>query len=163
LESFKSHYHISEGRGGLTVYQFEYSIFIDRPPQEVFAFVTDLDNYAKWQGGKETFQWIAEEPPGVGSRYKVLTSILGRKIEGVMQITGWESPNQYTIRGSGGPLTTEYTRKFEAQEECTLLTQISKVEMGGIFKVLEGLVGKYTERGFATHYPNLKQIMEADK
>ena len=53
--------------------------------------------------------------------------------------------------------------RFEVQGEGTLLTQISKVEIGGIFKLMEGLVGKYTEKTFATHFPNLKQILEADQ
>ncbi|UCG24358.1 MAG: SRPBCC family protein [Chloroflexota bacterium] len=145
------------------MYQFEYSIFINRSPEDVFAFVTDPDNLAKWQGGRETFQWITEDPPGVGSRYRVHASILGRKIDGEMEVTDWEVPSQYTIRGSSGPLTSVYTRKFEAQGEGTLLTQISEVEIGGILKVLEGVAGRYTKRLFASVYPNLKQIMEADQ
>ena len=64
------------------MYQFEYSIIIDRSPQEVFAFVTDLNNLPKWQGGRETFQWITEGPPGVGSRYNVQVTILGARSMG---------------------------------------------------------------------------------
>lgn len=143
------------------MYQFENSIFINRYPQEVFAFVTDLNNYAKWQGGKETFQWITEEPHGVGSRYTVQRALLGRQIEGEIEIAGWEEPNQYTIRISSGPLTTVYTREFRDQGKGTLLTQVGQLEISGIFRVMEGLLGRYTERVFTSAYSDLKLIMEA--
>ena len=143
------------------MYKFETSIFINCHPQDVFNYVTNLDNFATWQKGDETFQWITEGPPGVGSTYKVVTSLLGRKIESELEITDWEFPNQYSFRGTSGPLTLLTTRKFEAQGEGTLLIHTGRIELRGLFKMFEGLIGKSTEKANVTSYPNLKKILEA--
>jgi len=143
------------------MYKFEMSIFINRTPEDVFNYVTNLDNFAKWQKGNETFQWITEGPPGVGSTYKVQTSLMGRKIESELEITSWEFPKKYTFRGTSATLSLETSRIFETQGEGTLLTHIGQVELGGILKMAERFIGKYTEKVNKSSYPNLKRILEA--
>ena len=120
------------------MYKFESSIFINRPVQEVFDFVTNPANSTQWQSGTESAEWTSGDPPGVGSTFKVVASLLGRKIEATIEVTGWDPPNLSRIKSVGGPIPFEITSKFEAQGDGTLLTQTAQAEIGGFFKLAGG-------------------------
>ena len=106
------------------MYKFESSIFINRPPQEVFDYVTNPTNSARWQSGTQSAEWTSDGPHGVGSTFKVVTSLLGRKIEAVVEVTGREPPSLSRIKSVSGPIPFESTTKFEAQGDGTLLPQM---------------------------------------
>ena len=143
------------------MYKFESSIFINRPVQEVFDFVTNPANNATWVSGIESAEWTSDGPPGVGSTIKEVAKLLGRKIEAVAEITGWDPPNLERIKSAGGPLPFESTLKFEAQGDGTLLTETAQVELGGFFKLAEGLVGKQFEKQKESDSSALKLLLEA--
>ena len=42
----------------------EKSIFINRPPQEVWDFMINPANMSQWQGATESVEWASEGPPG---------------------------------------------------------------------------------------------------
>ena len=46
----------------------EKSTIVHRPSDEVFAFVADQTNAARWQSGIVEVRRITDGPPGVGSR-----------------------------------------------------------------------------------------------
>jgi carbon monoxide dehydrogenase subunit G len=143
------------------MYKFESSIFINRPQQEVFDFVTNPANNPQWQNGTESAEWTSDGPHGVGSTFKVVTSFLGRKIEATIEVTGREPPNLSRIKSVGGPIPFENTVRFAAQGDGTLLTFTSQAEIGGFFKLAEGLVGKQLEKQFEANNAALKLLLEA--
>ena len=143
------------------MYKFESSIFINRPQQEVFDYVTNPANSAQWQSGTESAEWTSDGPPGVGSTFKVVARFLGRKAELVGEITGWDPPNLQRVKSVGGPVPFEGTSKFEAQGDGTLLTQTGQAEFGGFFKLAEGLVGKQLEKQGESERAALKLLLES--
>ena len=143
------------------MFTFEKSLFINRPQQEVFDYVTNPANNAQWQDSTQSGEWTSDGPPGVGSTYKVVTRFLGRTIEATAEITGWDPPNQAANKSVGGPFPFEGTQKFEAQGDGTQLTFTGQAEFGGFFKLAEGLVGKQLEKQFDTYGNALKLVLEA--
>jgi len=143
------------------MYKFERSIFINRPVQEVFDFVTNPANNTKWQSGIESAEWTSDGPRGVGSIVKVVAKLLGRKIEVVVEITAWDPPNLWGTKSVGGPIPFEATIKFEAQGGGTLVTETSQAEIGGFFKLAERLVGKQLEKQFEAESAALKLLLES--
>ena len=143
------------------MYKFESSIFINRPQQEVFDYVTNPANNAKWQSGTESAEWTSDGPPGVGSTFKVVASLLGRKIEATVEVTGWDPPSLSRIKSVGGPIPFEITTKFEAQGDGTFLTQTGQAEIGGFFKLAEGLAGKQIAKQGEVERAALKLLLEA--
>ncbi len=143
------------------MYQFESSIHINRPPQDVFDYVTNPANSARWQSGTESSEWTSEGPPGVGSTYKWVTSFLGRKIESSVEITGWDPPNQNSIKAKSGPIPFEVTTTYDKEGDGTLLTLRGHAEFGGFFKLAEGLVGKQLEKQNESNFAALKLLLES--
>lgn len=143
------------------MYEFEHSTFINRPPQEVFDYVTQPSNAPKWQGTVESAEWISEGPVGVDSTWRGVNKFMGRKIEATLEITSWDPPNGHGFKDVGGPVPFENTWKFEDKEGGTQVTMSGQAELGGFFKLAEGLVGKQMDKQMETDLANLKQLMEA--
>ena len=142
------------------MYKFESSVYINRPPQEVFDFVTNPANNVRWMSGTESAAWTSNGPPGVGSSYVGVFNFLGRKIEGEVEITAWEPPHRQSFKTVSGPIPSQNTTTFEPQGEGTLVTHTTQIEVGGFFKMAEGLVGKQLEKTYETNNAALKLLLE---
>jgi len=142
------------------MFKFEKSVLIDHPQQEVFDFVTDLNNDAKWQSGVELSEWASDDPPAIGSTHKVVRNMLGRNMEAPIVVTSWDPPNQWGNKSDGGTVPFEGMQKFEAQNGGTLMTFSAQAELGGFFKLAEGLVGKQMGKQMDSDAASLKKLLE---
>lgn len=142
--------------------QIENKTFINRPPQDVFEFVTDPANSLKYQSGTSSAEWTSNGAVGVGSTWKAVTRFMGRDIESELQITDWQPPTQNSVKAITGPVPFEMTIKVEPQGEGTLLTQTGQVELGGVFKLAEGLTGKQLKKQMEADNQTLKELLESN-
>jgi len=140
--------------------KFEKNVLINRPQQEVFDFVTDLSNDSKWQSSIESVEQVSDGPIGVGSTWRYVGKLLGRKNETEIQMTSYEPPNQSSVKAVSGPIPFENTHKFQKQDGGTLLTFIGQAEIGGFFKIAEGLAGKQIEKQMEADAAALKRLLE---
>lgn len=137
------------------------TVSINCPPQDVFDYVTDPANDANWLSGTESSGWTSEPPHGVGSTQESVVRFLGRKIEGINEITIWDPPNSYGIRATGGPIPFQAVVGLEPTgENQTELTMDIEAEFGGFFKLAEGLVGKQLEKQLEANFDALKLLLE---
>ena len=67
--------------------EFTVNTFINRPPHEVFDYVTNPANASKWQSSNLSSKWTSEGPVGVGSTVRSVSRMLGRDMEMDMEIT----------------------------------------------------------------------------
>ena len=144
------------------MFKFEKSILINRPQQEVFDFVTDLANDSKWQSNIESVERVSDGPIGVGSTWRYVTKFLGRKNETEIQMTSYDPPHQASVKAINGPVPFENTHKFESQNGGTLLTLTGQAEIGGLFKMAEGLAGKQIEKQMEADAAALKKLLETE-
>ncbi len=79
------------------MFTIETTIFMDRPQQEVFDFVTNPDNTPKWQSQVISSEYISEGPPGVGSINRSVSKFLGREINTTSEITVWDPPTNQVL------------------------------------------------------------------
>jgi carbon monoxide dehydrogenase subunit G len=140
---------------------FTVTTFINRPPQEVFDFMTDPANQAKWQSGTESAEWSSEGSVGVGSTVHSVGRLLGREMDLNAEITQWNPPDSYSLKAESGPMNVEATSKFESKDGGTLLIQDFEGEIGGFFKLAEGLAIKQVQKQVETDGNALKMLLEA--
>ena len=145
------------------MYEFEGSILIDRPMQEVFDVINDPAKQPLWQSTLESAEWTSNGPVGVGSIMKSESKFLGRKIETELQVTAYDPPRTVSLKGLNGPYPLEITNALEPQGEGTLLTYTGWAEFGGFFKLAEGLVGKQIMKQVDASNESLKLLMEANQ
>ena len=140
---------------------FKVTTFIDRPPQEVFDFMTDPATQSQWQSGTKSAKWVSEGPVGVGSVYQGVTALLGREMTLDAEITQWDPPNMWGLKANSGPMHIEGTMAFEPKDGGTLVIQDFQGELGGLFNIAEGLAVKQLEKQVASDGQTLKKILEA--
>ncbi|UCD97355.1 MAG: SRPBCC family protein [Chloroflexota bacterium] len=142
--------------------QLESKVFINRPPRDVFDYINEPSNSPNYQSGTKSASWVSDGPIGVGSTWKTTTSLLGREIEAELQITDYQPPNQTTFKSISGPIPIEVTAKVEPQDSGSLLTFSGKVELGGFFKIAEGLAAKQFEKQMNEDNQRLKKLLESN-
>ena len=66
--------------------ELKLDVFIDRPPQEVFDFLSEPANLPRWNSVIRSAQWTTSDTPRVGSTYRVRATFLGSTKEGLGEI-----------------------------------------------------------------------------
>lgn len=140
---------------------FTVTTFIDRSPREVFDFATNPANAAQWQSGTESSKWSSEGPVGVGSTLHGVGRLLGRELVIDAEITEWNPPDLWGLKFSTGPMRVVNTNRFESKDGGTLLIQQFQGEVGGFFKIAEGLAIKQVQKTIEADGKTLKKLLEA--
>src|SRR5258708_39727926 len=97
------------------MFQVKVIIVINRPLEEVFAFLSNLENNLKWRSGMIKAEKISEGPIGVGTTYRLINSLFGQQVEGEAVVTEDVLNRKYaTMNKTGLPIKTQST--FETCE-----------------------------------------------
>ena len=123
----------------------EHTVVVERPPDEVFAFLTDLSNVPEWQSGA----------------VEVLR-FLGRRIEATIQVTEYEPARRFSIKTLSGPIPFQVQHMLEPSGAGgTKLSVTLEGEPGGFFRLAEGLVMRNAQRQVQNDFATLKRMVEA--
>ena len=140
---------------------FTVTTFINRPLQEVFDFMTNPASFAQWQSGTKSAKWASDGPVGVGSIFQSVGEMMGREMKFDGEITQWDPPNMWGIKGGSGPMKFEGISKFESKDGGTQVTQTFQGEVGGFFSIAEGLAIKQLQKQVENDGGALKKLLEA--
>ena len=141
--------------------RIEQSVVIDRPIEEVFAYVTDYDTHLQWQSGVIEAKVTSEGTVGVGSHYTYVMQLLGRRLDTAGEITAHEAPTKHAWKATSAPFPVfEGAFVLEAVDGSTEVTLGAEVEPEGFFKLAEPLVVRMTRRQLETSLNNLKDLLE---
>lgn len=111
----------------------EKSIIIQRPVAEVFNYVSNLAHSAEWQSGLTEVRQITEQPLGIGTRYALVRTFMGRKME---------ANNEIAEQG------TKLTSKIEMQPK-------------GFISLAEPLISASLQRDVEASLNVLKNMLES--
>ena|SRR5215210_1018275 len=140
----------------------EHSVVIDRPIEEVFAYLTDANNDSLWQASTLETEQTSEGPVGVGTIYRSVSKFLGRTIETTLEVTEHEPPRKQCIRATSGPIPAAGCYLLEpADGGSTRFTQTLEAEVGGFFRLAEPLVARAFRRQMQADMATLKDLLEA--
>ena len=129
-----------------------------------FASLSEPTNDANWQGGTESSRWTSDAPYGVGSTQVTVTRFLGRKLDLNMEITHWDPAKTFGFEVREGPVPMQGVVALEPTADGgTEVIADFEGELGGFFKMAEGLVGKQLEKQVDTDFSALKLLLEADR
>ncbi len=141
--------------------KIEHSIVINRPIEEVFAFLNDEQNDPKWQSGVLEAEQTSEGPVGVGTTVQEVRKFLGRRIESTYEITEYVPNEKVSSKATSGPIPFKLSTTFDPVEEGTRVTVVGEAEPGGFFKLAESVVSRTFANSLEADFDNLKAILEA--
>ena len=120
------------------------SIEIDRPADDVYAFVSDVSNNPKWQRGQRSCTWTSEPPLRVGSTYDQRARFAGRDLVTSFEVTEHEPGRRARFTSTSGFRLT-ITRTVEPLGEGRARFS-EEVEGGpqGVLRVLSPLMRRFS-------------------
>lgn len=135
----------------------EKSIVIDKPVEEVFAYMSDGSKAPNWQGGLEAVEGQAN---AVGEQYTEVRKFMGREMRSVLELTAFEPNKRWGAKVIKGPVPYEVTVQLTPQDGGTQMTTHIEGEPTGFFKVAEGMVKGQLEKSIEEDNNRLKKILE---
>jgi len=141
--------------------RFERSTIINRPLEEVFPVLANLENDPKWRREFVEARKTSDGPIGIGTRFSLFGEFLGRRGEVVYKVSEYE-PNRITAwKTVSGPLPLTFRRSFEGVEGGTQVTIRYEGEMGSFFSLMKPLLISMARRALEGDLPKVKEMMEA--
>ena len=140
---------------------YEYQFTVSVTPQEVFDLFTNPTKDAEWRESAVSAEWTSDPPHGVGSTIKSLDKLLGREVASTQEVTAWDSPSRYGLKGASGPMSFEFTVTLEAHDNGTKATMTVEAQSGGIFKIAENLFAKQMKKQVTADVDGLKRYLES--
>jgi uncharacterized membrane protein len=139
----------------------EFSALIDRPVHDVFTYLTTLTNLPQWQSMAKEVKPVSTGGFGVGSTFSVTGEMLGRPIEGQLEVTEYEPDAKFGYKGVNGPMTVNVSIAFKSVGTGTKLNLSAHAEPGGVFKMAEGVLANQVKGQMQTNLDKLKSLLEA--
>ena len=139
----------------------ETTVQIDRPSEEVFAFISNFENNPKWQSGQLEAKFTTEEPLWVGSTYDQVAKFLGRRVVSTFEVVEFEPNRKVKASSTSGSFPITFTRMVEPSDEGSEVTAIIEGDASGFFRLAEPLLKRMVQNSVDADYQNLKKILES--
>ena len=139
----------------------ETSIIINRPLEEVFAYLSDLRNASQWQSGVLEVRQTPDSPGGRGTKVTLVRTFMGRKFGLTSEIIEYEPNTKLTFKSTSGPVPTEGSYLFESTAEGTKFTAQIEVQPGGFFALAEPLFARSLRRNLEAALGDAKDLLES--
>ena len=133
---------------------------VDNPVKEVFAFVSNPNNMSKWNSTIVSLQQITPGEVGVGTKFKSAGEVMGRRIEGEMQVTAYEPDTQCGFQVQAGPMQVNITLSFKTVGTGTKISLNAQGNPAGVFKLAEGAMTGRVKAMMEENLARLKSQLE---
>lgn len=141
--------------------KIEHSVVINRPVEEIFAYMDNPENDPKWQSDVLESEQTSEGPSCVGATFLEVRKFMGRRIESTLELTKHEPNKNIAWKTTSGPIPFELAVTFESVEGGTKVAVVGEVEPSGFFKLAESVVKRMLTRQVEADFGNLKDVLES--
>jgi hypothetical protein len=144
--------------------QFTLSVFINRPQQDVFDFLSNPANLSKWDADFGSAEWTSSDAPGIGLTYRASGRRLGSQKDGFFEIVQWDRPNRYSYKVKERMFLFEHaetTITLKTKDNGTEATFESQFEIVGRLKLAEGIVARMGKKRIEGNLDAAKRLLEA--
>jgi uncharacterized protein YndB with AHSA1/START domain len=145
--------------------QFGATVVIDRPIEDVFAFLADGENDPKCSTRVLEIRKTTEGPPGVGTIYKSTVKDAGMKTQREFELTEFDAPTRirWAERSKNAVTAPEGGYDLErAGEGETRLSFHNVLEGHGFGKLIAGFALRSAQKGADDFARSIKAAVEAD-
>jgi uncharacterized protein YndB with AHSA1/START domain len=143
--------------------RFEASVVINRPIEEVFAFLADGENDPKFSPRVLEIAKTTEGPPGVGTVYASTVKDAGVKTKREFKLTEFEPPTRirWAEVSQNLVMAPEGGYDFAEEDGATRLTVYNVLEGHGVGKVIAPLALRSARKGADDFAAAIKAAVEA--
>jgi uncharacterized protein YndB with AHSA1/START domain len=140
---------------------FETITRINRPIEEVFAYVSDPRNFPRWNSAVQAVRKTSAGDTGVASSYLMERALPTGRAVNELEVVTREWPREFAIRTTAGPTPFRYRYGFSAENSETVVHLYAEVDLNGPAALLPRLARRAVKKGVDDNFATLKQILEA--
>jgi uncharacterized membrane protein len=140
----------------------KHSIEIDRPAEEVFAYLDQLDRHSEWQGSLVSAKVETEGPTRVGTRVVERRKVPGGARDIPYEITEYEPPRKASFRGTAGPVRPVGTVTVDTVGESSSRMSLElDLEGHGIGKLFAIFARRQAAKEVPESHERFKEVLES--
>jgi uncharacterized protein YndB with AHSA1/START domain len=134
---------------------------INRPLEEVAAYVADPSNAPEWYVNIASAQWKTPPPLQLGSRFAFIARFMGRRLEYTYEVVDFVPRERLVMRTAEGPfpMETTYTWQAVANGE-TRMTLRNRGEPSGFARVAAPVMAAAMRRANEKDLRKLRAVLE---
>ena len=136
------------------------SIVIDRPIEEVFAYVADVTNDPAWHTDILEARKTTEGPVGMGTTWHTRFKPSMGISEADMEVVSFEPNRLLAMKGEVGPMHPTLTYRLEPTAGGTRFTRRVQIKVSGWMTVMQPLIGMMLPKQNKGFLANLKRVLE---
>ena len=143
------------------------TVRINKPVEEVFSFITNVENNDRWVEGASETKLIKDEVVSIGSIFEGKYNYSGKTHEIGYEVVNFSSPNQFGVKSTHGPFPFENWLDLKNIEGQTDIT--NTIDAGSdhwmtsiIFILFRPLIKRQMNKQMKRELDNLKAILELE-
>jgi len=150
------------------VISFETSIRIERPIEQVFAFISDPIQFSQWNSAVQAVRRtsaVRGASAGTaesGSTYSIERELPSGRVENGLEVFVHKQPTEFGIRTTSGPTPFVYDYRFASDGKDTIVHLDASVELAGIAGAFGPLAARAVRRGVDLNFTALKRTLEGN-
>ena len=139
---------------------FKTSVRIERPIEEVFAYISDPLSFPRWNSAVQAVRNTSQPEGEVGARYVMERELPTGRAENELGIVASERPREFVIRTTSGPTPFVYRYSFASENGETVVELDAAFELGGVAALVAPLARRAVREGVDDNFATLKMILE---
>ncbi|TCC44973.1 ATPase [Kribbella capetownensis] len=137
-------------------------IVIDRPLEQVAAYVGDPTNAPQWYTNIESVEWRTAPPVAAGSRMDFVAHFLGRRLAYTYEVVELVPRERLVMRTAQGPFPMETSYEWTAAgDAATRMSLRNRGEPSGFAGVAAPFLSAAMRRANQKDLKRLKRLLEA--
>jgi carbon monoxide dehydrogenase subunit G len=130
---------------------FQTSIRIERPVEDVFALLSDPLRFPRWNSAVTSVR-------ATGASYAMERSLPTGRAENELEVVAREPSTRFAIRTISGPTPFAYEYRLRPDGAATVVELDAAVDLAGP----KALLGRAIKRGIDANLATLREVLERD-
>lgn len=139
---------------------FRYTEHIERPREEVFAYMMDFSTAPRWRNMVRRIEVVGGGPVKPGSKLLFTMDIMGKTKQGEVELWCYEPPHRFGQTNTRGGVTGVFEYVLEPNGTGTLVSFTCDLRMHGLMWLLLPWVLRSSRVRFRGQLAALKRAIE---
>ena len=139
--------------------QHEVTIHLDKPVEQVFAFLMDTSKLSTWQSNLIKSEQLSAGPLRTGSRFREVRRINNKETEIQGEITALE-PNKHFETKTATKPQAMVSYSLDPEQGGTRLKYKFVLITSGLMRLLEPMIASSIKKDTESDFETLKRILE---
>ena len=139
----------------------ETSVTIDRPAEEVFSVLSDLERQPDWVSSIQESEITSGGPVREGTTFRQVVKALGRRMETEATVTEYDPPRAFAFEGGAGPMRMTFRFTVSPEGTGSRIDQVVEGETKGFFKLADSIAARTMKKQFEADLATLKAVLES--